>query len=173
MTELYTCCGKVIALAPIVAIGALRDNGAYDDTHLAFQIHVAGLEHGLWFQSADGSDEGRAHLSGERDRLIQAWRRSHLTGAVAAGLFEIASLLVSLQAISAITPIYSQTLPVGGWGGVTRHGPVYDIHVGGLKEPLRRQATLALPVEALRAERDTLLEAWADWVDPKAALRAV
>lgn len=173
MSTLYECCGKVVNLAPIVAIRAVRENGSYEDAHLAFQVHVAGLDQDLWFQSPDGTDAGRAHLDGEHTRLMTAWRRLHLTGAVCAGLFEIPGLTLNLQAISAVSPIYTQTLAVGGWGGITRHGPVYDIHVLGLKEPLRRQATLAFALDDLKAEREALLSAWADWVHPQAFPTAV
>lgn len=166
MSELVTCAGKVVALAPLVAIGPVWRNGLYEDTHLAFPVHIQGLPQTLWFQSEDGTDEERAALRRAHAQLVAAWRRYHLKDGVSPGLFDLTHLLISLQAISAVSPIYTKTLTVGGWGSVSRHQPLYDIHVSGLSEPIRRSASVAVPLDVLTAERDALLEAWADWVDP-------
>jgi len=166
MSKLYTCAGRVVALAPLVAIGAVRNNGSYEDACLAFQVHMTGLPQTLWFQSDDGTEEGRAALTRVHDQLVVAWRHYLHEGRVSSGLFELPHLLLSLQAISVVSPIYTKTVAVGGWGGVGCHGPIYDIHVSGLSAPLRRSASIALPLEALSAERDALLAAWADCVDP-------
>ncbi|WP_298330754.1 hypothetical protein [Asticcacaulis sp.] len=168
MSELVTCAGKVVALAPLVAIGPVWENGLYEDTHLAFPVHIQGLPQTLWFQSEDGTDAERAALRDAHAQLVAAWRLYHLKDGVSPGLFDLRHLLISLQAISAVSPLYTKRVAVGGWGGVGRHPPIYDIHVSGLSEPIRRSASVAVPLDVLTAERDALLEAWADWVDPLA-----
>ncbi|MDC7682173.1 hypothetical protein PQU92_02730 [Asticcacaulis sp. BYS171W] len=161
MTELFECCGQVVALSRIVVIAPVRDSTDGDNPHLIFHVDIRGLDAGLWFQSVDPSAEAHQFLRRERDRLIEAWTIFCL-----GQVYDVGVLKVGLPAITAITPVYSQSALIGGWGGVSRHLPRYDIHVSGLKEPIRRTASLVMSDAALRDEREAVLLAWANNFQP-------